>query len=99
MDNPPVEVRISPVVTPVISPVLLMVIPPNPTLVVRLLVTQVAVPFMVSEWHAPGFPFIVTIWPTAMVTSSPASGIALVDQVPGVFHAPEPTLTGLSAKL
>ena len=84
-----------PVTVPVMELPLFKTNPPAPTLVVRT-EDQLAIPFIVSDKHVPGAPFIVTVLPEHIITLSAAPGIVAeaapeqdtVDQVEGEFQLP-----------
>jgi hypothetical protein len=92
--NGPVQLMI-PAAAPPIDPPVFKVKPPVPTFTAKAEV-QLAVPLIVSERQAPGFPFIVTVRPEQMITLSAAVGMLAaavpphptIDQVAGVFQFP-----------
>ena len=90
------ETYIVPIALPVKALPLFKVNPPTPTFVIAVALVQFAVPLMVSDKHAPGAPFIVTVFPAQITTLSDKPGIveaaappqALVDHVVGLVQLP-----------
>ena len=72
----------TPATTPVMLPPELTVIPPMPIFVVRGGFAHAAVPMIVNEFAAPGLPFMVTVWPAHICTSSAAVGVAPAETPP-----------------